>query len=132
MTGLNQSEDDGNDEAPEDKTSESFLFNCSSGLLPDNNVSDSSSSKIACAWIQEMFNNDEKVLENAWPVSVGELQFSITFGFVANYAKVIGDRPKRRLHELEVPIKDENKAVFALPMRQRKQLDSKIEVEITQ
>ncbi|KAM0512140.1 hypothetical protein ACHAPE_009190 [Trichoderma viride] len=39
---------------------------------------------------------------------------------------------RRRLHELEVPIKDENKTIFALPMRQRRQLDSRIEVEITQ
>ncbi|UKZ68284.1 uncharacterized protein TrAtP1_009320 [Trichoderma atroviride] len=42
-----QSQEDGNAEAPEDKTSESFLFNCSSGLLLDNSVPDNSSSKSA-------------------------------------------------------------------------------------
>lgn len=56
-----------------------------------------------------MFDNDKKVSENALPVSAGEFQFSITFAFVANYANLIDNRPKRRLHKLEVPIKIENK-----------------------
>lgn len=127
-----QSQDDDDEKVPEDKTSESFLFNCSSGLLPDNNVPGGPSSEKPGAWIQEMLDNDETVPENAWPVSAGEFQFSITFAFAANYAKLTDNRPKRRLRELEVPIKDENKTIFALPKRQRLQLDSKIEVEITQ
>ncbi|KAM0480249.1 hypothetical protein ACHAPX_004077 [Trichoderma viride] len=78
-----QPEDDGDDKVPEDKTSE------------NNNVPDSSSPKSTSAWIQEMFGNDEKMPENAWPVSAGELQISITFGFAANYAKIIDNRPER-------------------------------------
>ncbi|KAI1163760.1 hypothetical protein F5B18DRAFT_618039 [Nemania serpens] len=123
---------DDEDAQSQEKTTESFLFNCSGGLLPDNNIPGGSSSEKSGDWVQAMFGNDTEVDKNAWPVSAGELQFSITFSFAANYAKVIDARPKGCPDPLEVPIKDEHKTIFALPMRQRKQLKSEIEVRISQ
>lgn len=63
---------------------------------------------------------------------ISEIALFICVWICFEYAKVIDNRPKRRLHELEVPIKDEDKPIFALPMRQRRQLCSKIRVEIAQ
>lgn len=58
-------------------------------------------------------------MTTVWPISA-EIAF---FTSAANYAKLIDNRPTRRLHELEVSIKDENKPMFVLSMRQRKQLE---------
>ena len=138
--------EDDDDEKRKKETSSPFLFNCTAGLLTDNDVpgggdyakrykSKSQGQNGSPAWMATMFR-DTPIPSNTWGVKAGELSWTVTCAFAASAAKFYDERTSR---PPMIPAEDtvsipsaQAEGVYALPMRLTGSLTSTVTITVTQ
>ena len=117
-------------QAKKDQKSTPFLFNCTGGMLSDNEVLKEKTLK----WTRAMF--DEDVPKSTWIVKAGEFAFSLYCSFAIFKAVFCDNRPSRPSTTdltIQVPIKEEyTKAVFSFAMRLTQSIESTVTISVTQ
>ncbi|KAH6991852.1 hypothetical protein EDB82DRAFT_494625 [Fusarium venenatum] len=118
------------------KTSERFLFNCTAGLLPENNTNIASGSKPSescnVSWMRTMFGDNKNISKNTWAVKAGELEFNITLAFAASAVTVKDNRNTAIDKVWTVTIPAAQQEIYALPMRLTGAIESTVEMTIDQ
>ncbi|KAK9422877.1 putative Transcriptional activator srcap [Seiridium unicorne] len=114
-------------EGKEAKTTEPFLFNCNSGLVPNNSVpgtASASSFPEVAAW-------HAPLPMNTWIVRGAAFSCTITLGFAATEGALLDHRSSAFVSHKDIEITDSQKQLFAQPMQLRDPLITAVTVTIT-
>lgn len=112
----------GEDDKAKKKTTQPIIFNCTQGMIPQDDKKKASQAE----------NGDVPKKEEPWVVRGGELEFSISFKFPISYLKL---EDKREAHPIGKPpqeISMPEDGIYALPMERRQKLNSKVTLVISQ